>query len=73
MDRQMQGIQSTKRRSKSGVYNVRALDAIVGLAASGFFTSESKKRKAPLATQTALGFINVPVCAPTKSKKTRFY
>jgi len=73
MDKQMLGIKSTKRRSKSGTYNVRALDAIVGLAASGYFTAQPKKRKRPVLTQTALGFINVPHCAPTKSKRTRYY
>ena len=72
MDRQMLGIKSTKRRSKSGQFNVRALDAIVGLAASGYF-SPTKKRKLPMPTQTALGFINVPHCAPTKSKRKRYY
>jgi len=72
IDRQMLGIKSTKRRSKSGVYNVRALDAIVGLAASGYFNPPGRKRKAPVPTQTALGFINVPHCAPTKSKRKRY-
>ena len=72
MDRQMLGIKGTKRRSKSGQYNVRALDAIVGLAASGYFT-QTRKRKQPVPTQTALGFINVPHCAPTKSKRKRYY
>lgn len=60
LDKQMLGIKTRKRRSKSGVFNVRALDAIVGLAASGFFNASSKKRKRELPTQTALGFINVP-------------
>jgi hypothetical protein len=73
LDKQMMGIKSTKRRSKSGVYNVRALDAIVGLAASGYFNPSPKKRKRVVPTQTALGFINVPSCAPTKSKRKRYY
>lgn len=71
MDRQMMGIKGTKRRSKSGQFNVRALDAIVGLAASGYFSPQAKKRKRPVPTQTALGFINVPSCPPFK-KRVRF-
>ena len=73
MDRQMLGLKSYKRRSKSGTYNVRALDAIVGLAASGYFNSKSRKRKIPAPTTTALGFVNVPTCAPKKSKRKRYY
>ena len=73
IDRQMQGIQSTKRRSKSGTYNVRALDAIVGLAASGYFNPKFRKRKIAPPMTTALGFVNVPYCAPTKSKRKRYY
>jgi hypothetical protein len=73
MDREMLGLKSYKRRSKSGTYNVRALDAIVGLAASGYFNPKPKKRKSSYPTTTALGFVNVPTCAPTKSKRKRYY
>jgi len=71
IDRQMVGVKSYKRRSSSGRYNVRALEAIVGLAASGFFTPSTKKRKFVPPAQTALGFINVPGC-PTKGKRKRY-
>ncbi len=58
-----------KRRSPSGYVNVTALNAIVGLAASGFFTPGKKRKRAEAPPQTALGFINVPTCKTLKRKR----
>lgn len=73
LDKQMTS--SRKRRSNTGYVNVTALDAIVGLAASGYFTPKAKKRKQVAPPQTALGFISVPQCPPTKRGKRgyRYY